>query len=264
MVEELDERAAAGHVAAKDADRFRQRADLNIDAPVHAEVIDRPAAVLSEHAARVRIVNHHDAAEFFGQLAEGGQRAQIAVHAEDAVGDEQLTLRGRQPFEDLARGVYVLVREDLDRRPAQSATVDDAGVIQLVGNDDVVFGQQRRHRAGVRGETALEDDHGFGILEGGEPALELDVDGHRARDRPDRSGADTERARRFQRTFAQSGMRRQAQIVVRGQVDDLALVERGRRLLLALENAQSPVQALLFERVELGGEIGERVATHDE
>ena len=120
-----------------------------------------------------------------------------------------LRWRGRQPREHLARGVHIFVRKDLDRRPAQSAAVDDAGVIQLVGHDDVVFGQDGRHGAGVRGEAALEHDDGFGFLERGEPPFELDVDGHRAGDRPDRSGADAERARRFQRTFAQSGMRRQ-------------------------------------------------------
>ena len=43
--------------------------------------------------------------------------------------------------EHLARGVDVFVREHLDRRPAQPAAVDDARVIQLVGHDDVVFGE---------------------------------------------------------------------------------------------------------------------------
>ena len=42
--------------------------------------------------------------------------------------------------QDLARGVHVLVRKHLDRRAAQAAAVDDAGVIQLVGDDDVVLG----------------------------------------------------------------------------------------------------------------------------
>ena len=67
------------------------------------------------------IVDHHDAAEFLGELAQLRQRAEVAVHAEDAVGDEQLALAGRQILQDLARGVDVLVREHLDRRAAQTA-----------------------------------------------------------------------------------------------------------------------------------------------
>ena len=46
---------------------------------------------------------------------------------------------GGQSTQDVARRVDVLVREHLDRRAAQAAAVDDAGVIQLVGDDDVVL-----------------------------------------------------------------------------------------------------------------------------
>ncbi len=90
--------------------------DLDVHAAVHAEMIDRAAPVLPEHAAGVRVVDHHDAAEFLGERAQLGERAEVAVHAEDAVGDEQLALGGRQILQHLARGVDVLVREHLDRR----------------------------------------------------------------------------------------------------------------------------------------------------
>ena len=46
VVEELDQRPAAGDVAAERADRLRQRADLDVDPAVHAEMIDGAAAVL--------------------------------------------------------------------------------------------------------------------------------------------------------------------------------------------------------------------------
>ena len=82
-------------------------------------------------------------------------------------------------------------------------------MIQLVGDDDVVLGQDGRDGAGVGGEAALEDDNGFGLLERGEPPFELHVDRHRAGNRPDRAGADAERARRLQRALAQPRMRRQ-------------------------------------------------------
>ena len=59
--------AAAGDVAAERADRLRQRADLDVDAAVHAEVVDRAAAVPAEHAAGVRVVHHHDRAVLLGE-----------------------------------------------------------------------------------------------------------------------------------------------------------------------------------------------------
>src|SRR5439155_1188002 len=44
VIQKLDERAAAGDVAAERADRLRQRAHLDVDAAVHAEMIDRTTA----------------------------------------------------------------------------------------------------------------------------------------------------------------------------------------------------------------------------
>src|SRR4051812_30703197 len=92
----------------------------------------------------------------------------------------------------------------LDRGAAQSRSIDDARVIELVGNDDVVFRENRRDRAGIGGEAALEYDDRFGLLERGEPLFEFQMDGHRARNRANRTGADTEGARRFERALAQS------------------------------------------------------------
>ena len=150
------------------------------------------------------------------------QRAEVAVHAEHAVGDEERRAGAAgSDLQDLARRVDVLVRKHLDRRAAQAAAVDDARVVQLVRHDDVVLAEDGRDRAGVGREAALEDDDGFGLLELGEPAFELHVDGHRAGDRPNRSGADAESPRRLERALAQPRMRRQAEVVVRREVDDL-------------------------------------------
>ena len=60
--------------------------------------------------------------------------------------------------QDSARRIDVLVREHLDRGAAQPAAVDDARVVQLVGDDDVFLRQERRDGAGVGGEAALEYD----------------------------------------------------------------------------------------------------------
>jgi hypothetical protein len=90
VIEEIDQIAGAANVSAQRADGFRERSDLNIDAAVHVEMIDGAAAVAAEHAGGVGVVDHHDGAVFFGELAQRGQRADVAVHGEDAVGDQQL------------------------------------------------------------------------------------------------------------------------------------------------------------------------------
>ena len=163
--------ARAGDVAAEHADGLRQRADLNVDAAVQTEVIDRAAARRPEHAAGMGVVDHHDAAEFVGDVAESGQRAEVAVHAEHAVGDEQRApMRAAAARRISSRGVDVAVRKHLDRRATETRAVDDAGVIQFVGDDRVLAAEHRGDGAGVGGESALEHDGRLGLLERGQPA----------------------------------------------------------------------------------------------
>src|SRR6185503_5713074 len=76
------------------------------------------------------------------------------------------------------------------------------------------------------------------------------------------SGSHAERARRLERRLAQLRMRRQTEVVVRGEVDDGALVEGGVSFLLTVEHPQAAVQALRLEGVELLREIAKRVGAH--
>jgi hypothetical protein len=57
-------------------------------------------------------------------------------------------------------------------------------------------------------------------------------------------------------------VRRQAKVVVRGEVDDLAMIEGRLVALFPLENAELTVQTLLLERIKFAGEIVEWIAAH--
>ena len=90
MIEKVDQVAGAANVSAQRANRLRQRAHLDVDPAVHTEVIDGAATVAAQHAGSVRVVHHHDGAVLLRELAQRGQRADVAVHGEHAVGDQQL------------------------------------------------------------------------------------------------------------------------------------------------------------------------------
>ena len=113
-MKELDERPAAGDVAAQRTHCLGQRADLDIDAAMQPEMIDCPASIPAEDTARVCIIHHHDAAVLFGERAQLRKRAEIAVHAEYAVGDQQLARSRRKVAQNGPRRVGVAMREYLD------------------------------------------------------------------------------------------------------------------------------------------------------
>src|SRR5687767_2778252 len=122
----------------------------------------------------MRVVDHHDRAVFFGGFGQTGQRSDIAVHREDAVGDQQLPAgRSGKLRKDSLGGGDVFVGVHVDLRAREAAAIDDARVIQLVGNDVVVGSEDRGDGTGVGGESGLEHDAGFHIFELGDTLFKL-------------------------------------------------------------------------------------------
>jgi hypothetical protein len=130
------------------------------------------APVTAQHARGVGIVDHHDGAVALSDLDQRGQRSDVAVHREHAVGDQQfVAARAVQALHDFRRLGRVLVRKDVNLGSRQPAAVDDAGVIQRVGDDVILRPQNRRNRPRVRREAGLKHHARFGMLERRDPPL---------------------------------------------------------------------------------------------
>ncbi len=98
--------------------------------------------VAAKHARGMRVVDHHDGAVLFGELGKLVDRADVAIHRKDAIGDQQLAARLVLNLLQQLLGVrHVLVAEHLDLRPREPRAVDDARVVQLIGEDEVVLAQ---------------------------------------------------------------------------------------------------------------------------
>ena len=134
-------------------------------------------------------------------------------------------------------------------------------MVQLVRDDEVFFAQNRRDRPGIRRESRLENHTGFDVLEACNLLLKLHVNLHRACDGADCTRAHSVLARGLESSFAQFGMRGQAQIIVGGKIDDLLAVERADRRLFVVEHAQLEVRALSFEVVQLVAQVRQRIST---
>ena len=115
------------------------------------------------------VVDHHDGTVFVGEVGQGGDGADVSVHGEDAVGDEEFVAGlVLDLLEELFGVGYVFVTEDFDFGAGEAGSVDDAGVIEFVGEDEVVFAEDAGDGSGVGGEAGLEDDAGFYTFEGGD------------------------------------------------------------------------------------------------
>ena len=85
----LDDGGMRGHKGSAHACGLAQRAHVNQAFAAQAEVRKAAPALGAEHAEAVRIVHHQPGIEALSQRQQGGQVGQIAVHAEDRVGDDE-------------------------------------------------------------------------------------------------------------------------------------------------------------------------------
>ncbi len=90
-----------------------------------AVVLRRAAAGGAEDAGRVGIVDRQGRVVLFGQLEDIRQLADVALHREDAVGDDEPVAGARRLYERLLESLHVRVLVDLTVRLRHADAVDD-------------------------------------------------------------------------------------------------------------------------------------------
>ncbi len=165
----------AGDDAPHHPEGLGQRPNLHVELAVQAKVVhDAPA--LAQHPLAVGIVHHGHQPVPLGDLVELVQGGDVAVHREHPIGDQQPPAVVPDVLLDhpLAVGrVAVLVDDDFG--PREAATVNDGGVVQPVGEDDVALAHQGRDGRLVGAQPRLDVQRVLYLLELGQPLLQLEV-----------------------------------------------------------------------------------------
>ena len=147
------------------------------------------------------------------------------------------------------------MRHDDDLGLREPAAVDDAGVIELVGEHDVARAEQRRQHADVRGIARVEQPDAITAHPVRDRLLEHDMRPLRPRDQPrcpcPVAGFIERRSRRLREPAIPS----EREIVVRRQVHDLDAVEDHCRSLGPIDDTLSAQPVRRLERGELGPRV---------
>ena len=99
----------------------------------------------------------------------------VAVHGEDAVGDDDLAARVLRFHQFRFEVCHVLVGVPVALRFAEADAVNDGGVVQGVGDDGILRPEQGLKDPAVGVEAAGEKDGVLGTEEPRDPGLELQV-----------------------------------------------------------------------------------------
>src|SRR5207248_7645302 len=116
-------------------------------------------------------------------------------------------------------------------------------------------------RSRIGGEAGLKNHARLCIFKARDLLLQLHVDFHGAGDGADRARTDAVFSRGLEGRFAQLGMRGQAQVIVRSEINDALAVEGALRRLFVLKYTQAKIGALGLEIIQLFGEIRKRIGS---
>lgn len=124
----------------------------------------------------MRVVDHDHGPVAVGEVADLGERRDVSVHGEDAVGDDEAAPRPGGFLELLLQVGHVAVGVAVALRLGQADAVDDRGVVEGVGDHRVLRAEQGLEDSAVGVEAGGVEDRVLLAEEGREPLLQLLVD----------------------------------------------------------------------------------------
>ena len=140
-------------------------------------------ARFSHEAHGVRVVHHHHGVVFVGQIADLRKLGNIAIHREDAIGGNHAVTCGRSLAQLRFEIGHVAVFVAEARRLAQANSINDARMIEFVGNDGVVLFEQRFKQSAVGVKARSVKYRVFRSQKGAKLGLQLFMNGLRATDK---------------------------------------------------------------------------------
>ena len=143
------------------------------------------------------------------------------------------------------------MREDAELRAAETSAIDDAGVDELIDDDDVVLVEQGRDGAEGGGVAAGETQRSFGGFECGERFFEFAMRRERAADESGRAGARTEIARGVRGGFRKRGFVGEAEVIVRREVEHRPAIDGDAHALRRTNVAELAVESRAAQLVQL-------------
>ena len=159
------------HVGAVGTERLAERAHDGVDLTLQPRLGNSSAAAWPKRAGGVRLIHRHARPARLRHFHQLLQWRHIAVHGEHRIGHDQLlgqaiaarAVAADAPFQVL--DVRVPVDDYLSA--GEAASVDDRGVVELIGEDRVAAPGERADDAEVCQVARSEQHAGLASLEGG-------------------------------------------------------------------------------------------------
>ena len=175
VAEIVNEHLATSDEATERGEALTEGTHKEVDLIGQTEVVTRTATVVTEYAEAVSFVDHHRGVVLLRQTHDLGEIAQVTLHAEDTVDDDELDAIGVALLEATLESFHIimLVAEALSGREAD--TLDDRSVIECIPDDIVFTAKEAGDDPEIDLEARGEDDGIFLADELGQPFFQFEV-----------------------------------------------------------------------------------------
>ncbi len=174
----FDERIGPRDEGARHARGFAQRGHVEharrgVGAD-EARLGQRAAPLGAEHAEAVGVVDQQQRVVPLAQRVQCAHIGHVSVHAEHGISDHELAPRGAGREQGVERG-EVRMRVAVHRGARQARAVDQAGVVERVGEQRVACAHERGHDADVGRVARIEVERARQLHEAREVVLQRGI-----------------------------------------------------------------------------------------
>ena len=144
-----DVTTTAGIAATRTTKRLAQGAGQDVHAPQHTIIFVGATTRFTHETNRMGIIHHHQRAILIGQITEGGQIGDVAIHRKHPIGGDHFKTTAGGFFQLCFQVGHVVVFVAVPLRFAQPDAINDTRMIQLIGNNRIGLAQQGLEQSAI-------------------------------------------------------------------------------------------------------------------
>ena len=250
--QELDHVGGPDDEAAAGGEALGEGPHPQVDLVLEPEQLRGAGPAGAEHAGSVRLVDHQPRPVGAAEIDDRGQVADVALHREDAVDDDQdaAAVLGRAS-QHLLQFVHLVVAKGAQFGAGDADAVEDRGVVAGVADHRVGRAEDRPDRADVGLVAGGVDDRVVGAHPFRQLALEIEVERRGAVEQARAGHPGAVGLERLAGRLLDPRIAGQSQVVVGAEHDRLAPLHLDHRAGLRGEQAEVGEEVVLFGGFEL-------------
>ena len=231
------------------AESLAKRGTNHINLTFEAEELWRTTTLAAKDTSCVALINEGEGSISLGELVDLIEGSDITIHGKNSISDDHSQATVLRILKHLLENLHIHVLVAESARLAESDTINDGGMIELIRNDRIFCRQTSFEKPGIRVESGRVQDRIVEFVERSDFTFELLMDVLRTADEPHRAHSEAVRVKGILRRLDNSWVIRESQVIIGAKVEDSLAVGIDFHILRGGNHALSLVSARITHAV---------------